>query len=60
MFLYRCRSIKTLVKKKEKVITPDWMDVDWDLIQRMRFVNADQEIAPPKDKFTKKFKKTKE
>jgi|TARA_R110002050_G_scaffold96524_2_gene200703 hypothetical protein len=49
-----------LVKKKQKVITPDWKDVDWDLIQRMRFVNADQEIVPPKDKFTKKFKKTKE
>ena len=28
----------------------------WDKIQRMRFVNADQEIAP-NDSYTKKYKK---
>lgn len=32
-------------------------DVNWDKIQRMRFANADQEIAPPEDSFTKKLKK---
>ena len=32
-------------------------DVNWDKIQRMRFANADQEIAPPEDCFTEKLKK---
>ena len=60
MFLYCSRSIKTLVKKKGKihVVIPDWAKIDWDLIQRKRFMNWDAEVAP-KDKFTKKLKKRK-
>ena len=41
-------------------IASEWKTdtVDWDKIQRMRFMNADQEIAPD-DSYTKKFKKDK-
>ena len=38
-------------------IASEWRNVNWDKIQRMRFANADQEIAPPKDSFTEKLKK---
>ena len=38
-------------------IASEWKDVNWDKIQRMRFANADQEIAPPEDCFTEKLKK---
>lgn len=38
-------------------IASEWRDVNWDKIQRMRFANADQEIAPPEDSFTEKLKK---
>ena len=38
-------------------IASEWKDVNWDLIQRLRFANADQEIAPPEDSFTEKLKK---
>jgi hypothetical protein len=27
-------------------INENWKDVNWDLIQRMRFINADAEIDP--------------
>lgn len=27
-------------------IASDWKNVNWDLIQRMRFMNADAEIEP--------------
>jgi len=27
-------------------INENWKDVNWDLIQRMRFINADAEINP--------------
>ena len=27
-------------------IASEWKDVNWDLIQRMRFMNADAEIDP--------------
>jgi|TARA_R110002153_G_scaffold31173_1_gene95150 hypothetical protein len=37
-------------------VASQWKDVSWDKIQRMRFVNADQEIAPD-DSYTKKYKK---
>ena len=44
-------------------IAGEWKDVNWDLVQRMRFMNADAEIDP-EDKFSptfinKKIKKTK-
>ena len=32
-------------------IAGEWKEVNWDLVQRMRFMNADQEIAPD-DKYT--------
>ena len=57
MFLYCSRCIKALVIKKQIKI-PDWAKIDWDLIQRKRFMNWDAEVAP-KDKFTKKLKKRK-
>ena len=37
-------------------VASQWKDVSWDKIQRMRFANADQEIAPD-DSYTKKYKK---
>lgn len=27
-------------------VNENWKDVNWDLIQRMRFINADAEINP--------------
>ena len=44
--------------KKKQIKIPDWAKIDWDLIQRKRFMNWDAEVAP-KDKFTKKLKKRK-
>lgn len=35
-------------KKKDEYISirENWKEVDWDLVQRMRFMNADAEIDP--------------
>ena len=33
-------------------IASEWKDVNWDLVQRMRFMNADSEIAPD-DSYTR-------
>ena len=40
--------IQTGKNKKEEYtsIRDNWKDIDWDLIQRMRFMNADAEIDP--------------
>ena len=46
--------------KKTKTETPDWMKIDWDWLQRRRFANADSEITPPEDKYSKKIKKAKD
>ena len=35
-------------------IASEWKSVNWDLIQRMRFMNADAEIDP-EDTFSPKF-----
>ena len=32
-------------------IASEWKDVNWDLVQRMRFMNADSEITP-EDSYT--------
>ena len=37
---------------KEDSILEETPKINWDLIQRMRFMNADQEIAPD-DRFSK-------
>lgn len=37
-------------------ISREIRDIDWDLIQRWRFANADAEIAPD-DRFTRAWKK---
>ena len=37
-------------------INENWKDVNWDLIQRMRFINADAEIDP-KDSYSRGEKK---
>lgn len=39
-------------------IASEWKDVNWDLIQRMRFMNADAEIDP-EDTFSPNFVNTK-
>ena len=40
-------------EKKEYVsIRENWKDVNWDLVQRMRFMNADAEIDP-EDSYSK-------
>lgn len=47
-------------KKEEYVsIRERWKDINWDLIQRMRFMNADAEI-PPEDSYTEGTKKLEE
>jgi len=33
-------------------IAREWKDVNWDLVQRMRFMNADSEITPD-DSYTR-------
>ena len=40
--------MKSNKNKKEEYtsIRDKWRDIDWDLIQRMRFMNADAEIDP--------------
>tara|TARA_R110002050_G_scaffold185344_1_gene319342 strand:- start:302 stop:484 length:183 start_codon:yes stop_codon:yes gene_type:complete len=46
------------IKKKFTDISDlasEWRRVNWDKIQRMRFMNADAEISPD-DKYTKKIK----
>ena len=47
--------------EKEKYVSVGerWREVDWDLIQRMRFMNADAEIDP-EDSFSKGERKFKE
>ena len=40
-------------------IASEWKNVNWDLIQRMRFMNADAEIDP-EDSYSKKWKESKE
>ena len=47
--------------KEEKFVSirENWKDVDLDLVQRMRFMNADAEI-PPEDSYTEGTKKFKE
>ena len=44
----RCIIMKSNKNKKEEYtsIRDKWRDIDWDLIQRMRFMNADAEIDP--------------
>ena len=41
-------------KKQDEYISiqENWKDVNWDLIQRMRFMNADAEIDP-EDSYSK-------
>ena len=41
-------------KEKEEYVSirENWKDVDWDLVQRMRFMNADAEIDP-EDSYSK-------
>ena len=39
-------------KEKYVSIQERWREVDWDLIQRMRFMNADAEIDP-EDSFSR-------
>ena len=41
-------------KKKEEYISiqENWKEVNWDLVQRMRFMNADAEIDP-EDSYSK-------
>ena len=39
-------------------VASQWKDVSWDKIQRMRFANVDQVIAP-NDSYTTKHKKVK-
>ncbi len=41
-------------KEKEEYVSirENWKDVNWDLIQRMRFMNADAEIDP-EDSYSK-------
>ena len=52
--------MKNKNKKEEYTsIRDNWKDVDWDLIQRMRFMNADAEIDP-EDSFSKGERKFKE
>ena len=46
-------------KEKYVSIQERWREVDWDLIQRMRFMNADAEIDP-EDSFHGKKKTVKE
>jgi hypothetical protein len=46
-------------KEKYVSIGERWREVDWDLIQRMRFMNADAEIDP-EDSFSKGERKFKE
>ena len=37
-------------------ISSEWKKVDWDKIQRLRFMNADAEIDP-EDSYSRKWKK---
>jgi len=46
-------------KEKYVSIQERWREVDWDLIQRMRFMNADAEIDP-EDSFSNGKRKFKE
>jgi len=44
--------IENMQNKKQDEYTSiqeNWKDVNWDLIQRMRFMNADAEIDPEDD-----------
>lgn len=45
-------------KEKEEYtdIRENWKDVNWDAVQRMRFMNWDAEVDPD-DSFSKKWKK---
>jgi hypothetical protein len=47
--------IENMQNKKQDEYTSiqeNWKDVNWDLIQRMRFMNADAEIDP-EDSYSK-------
>jgi|TARA_Y100000389_G_scaffold26736_1_gene22974 hypothetical protein len=50
--------VKKSDKEKEEYtsIHENWKDVNWDAVQRMRFMNWDAEVDPD-DSFSKKWKK---
>jgi len=46
------------IEKKYVSIDERWKGINWDVIQRIRFMNADAEI-PPEDSFTEKYRNKK-